>query len=122
MQRLQNKGLKLATGRDKFYPTKELHKECGLAAWEQRSMIALNRLMYKYKYSEDFVSQSLNPTRAYDGPIFKMDKPNSDQYARSVSYGARKLWNELPFFLCCIDDANTFRVLIRAHYYNSYFG
>lgn len=72
MQFLQNKGLKLDTGRVKFYPTKDLHKECGLATWEQRSMIALNRLMFKYKYSKDFVSQSLNPTRAYDGSICKI--------------------------------------------------
>lgn len=39
LQRVPNKGLKLALGRDKYFATKLLQRETGLAAWATRARV-----------------------------------------------------------------------------------
>lgn len=90
-QRIQNKGLKIAMGRDRFHSTISLHKECGIASWEVRSLTALNRLRFKYKFHEDFVLHISIATRAYDGTLLKLDRPYSEHFVESVAYRARRV-------------------------------
>lgn len=55
LQRLQNRGLSLALGRNSFYGTVDLHREARLACWDSRARIALCRLVYKRKYNYEFL-------------------------------------------------------------------
>lgn len=121
LQQVQNKGLKIATCKDKYFPTIELHRECGLASWETRAFTALNRLMFKYKFHEDFIVQSSVMTRAFTGTIIQMDRPYSSNFVSSVSYVARKGWNDLPSNLCSIETRETFNVLLKTLFKNMYF-
>lgn len=111
----------MATCSDKYYPTLELHRVCGLAAWETRAFTALNRLMFKYKHDEEQIVHGSIMTRASMGPAFQMDRPFSSNFASSVSYVARKCWNDLPSNLRCIEAKYTFDILVKAHYKDMYF-
>lgn len=123
MQRLQNKGLKMALARDIRYSTNELHKEAGLASWEVRSRIALTRLMFKYKYSEDYVDLTLSNmmTRMQSGPLFKLEKPQTDKFKNSVSYLGRKEWNELPAYIRCTDSYQSLKRAVKVLFNHRYF-
>lgn len=123
LQSLINKGLKLALRRDRLCNTKILHKDARLASWETRARLALNKLMFKfkYKYKEDFLDGVEGVTRSRMGTVYKLEKPNTSQFCNSVSYKCRKLWNDLPTWLRSIDTRDTFNVLLKAYYRDSYF-
>lgn len=78
--------------------------------------MALNRLMFKYKYNEEFLLDPVVRTRQATGTLYKVDKPNSSHYSKSVSYMGRKLWNDLPPYLRAMDDYDGFKVLLKGHY------
>lgn len=122
LQRLLNKGLKVALRRDRLSETKLLHKEARLASWETRARLAFNKLMFKFRYNQDFLEQGRNATRLHESTVFSLEKPNSVQLANCVSYKCRKLWNDLPSSLRLLDCRETFNVLLKAHYRNLYFG
>lgn len=50
IQRIHNKGLKIAFKRDRLYNTKLLLKDARLASWEIRALIPATRLMFKNKF------------------------------------------------------------------------
>lgn len=85
LQRLINKGLKLAMRKDRFCETKILHKDVRLASWETRARLALNKLMFKYKYNDDFLEGD-GITSSRMGTVYKLEKPNTTQFSNSVSY------------------------------------
>lgn len=122
IQRLINKGLKLALKRDRRCENKLLHKEVRLASWETRAKLALNKLMFKYKYADEYLEHGTGVTSLHVDTVFKLEKPNSVQYANSVSYMRRKMWNELPSRLRSFDCRNAFNILVKAHYRDQYFG
>lgn len=119
MQRLQNKGLKVALGRERRYNTVDLHREANLLNWEYRARISVCRLIYKHKYNEELLASG-NDTRLHEGPVFSMDRPRSEYYKRSVSYESRRLWNTLPGDIRNIDDYNVFKLRIKGYYRNKY--
>lgn len=78
IQKTQNRGLKVALKRDRLYSTTLLHQEAGMLSWEARAFMALNRLMFKYKYNGEFLQDKLvKMTRQAAGTLYKVDKPNS---------------------------------------------
>lgn len=112
LQRLQNRGLRLALGRNRLHGTIELHREGKLAGWEIRAKIALCRLVFKRKYDEEFLVERRD-TRLMDGPVFAMVMPKSEYYRRSTSYESRRIWNTLPADIRRIDDFEVFKVRIK---------
>lgn len=128
LQRTQNRGLKIVMKRDKFYCTKLLHKEAGLAAWEVRARLAGMRLMFKFKtlFPEALISRQLDvtngservtrTTRASSGPRFVMEQPKSSRFVNSISYTLRNEWNLLPEYLRRIDDYDHFKLASKNHY------
>lgn len=115
-QKMQNRGLRLALGRNKYYSTVLLQQEAKMTSWESRAFLSLNRLMFKYKFNEDFIQDNTISTRLYEGTVFKLERPNSSGFRRSISYLGRKSWNELPSYLRSIDVFDCFKVLLRGHY------
>lgn len=123
LQRTQNKGLKVALGREVRYSTNALHKEAGLASWEVRARIARTRLMFKYKYNEEFVDFNLTSslTRLQSGPFFKIETPRTDKYRNCVSYLGRLEWNSLPSYIRCNDVYLRFKNDVKQLYNHRYF-
>lgn len=123
LQRAQNRGLKVALSRDVRYGTNDLHKEAGLASWEVHARIAQTRLMFKYKYNEEYVEHNVEGrlTRLQMGPIYKLITPRTDRYKNSISYMGRKEWNSLPAYLRCMDSYSYFKKAVKNHYNYLYF-
>lgn len=121
LQKLQNKSLKKALGRHIRYNTNDLHKEAGLATWEVQARIALSRLIFKYKYNEDYIDLNLTGrlTRLQSGPIFK--KPHTDKFKNSVSYLGRNEWNGLPAYIRCIDSYKYFKRSVKMLFNQRFF-
>lgn len=123
IQRVQNKGLKLALNKEMRYDTGILHKEARLASWEVRARLALMCLMFKYKSDEScLLTRSLGSyTRSFDGPTFIQSRPSTDWYRRSISYISRKEWNALPVYIRCISETRKFKKELKLLYYHRYF-
>lgn len=103
-QYLQNRGLKKALNKCSLFNTRLLHKEARFADWETRARLSCCRLMFKYKYNQDLVESNRTNTRLHNGPIFKLDQPNSVNFIKSPSYAFRKEWNSLPPLIRGNDD------------------
>lgn len=123
LQRAQNRGQKTALGREIRESTNALHKEVGFASWEVRVRIELTRLMFKYKYNEEYVEGNLLGclTRLQLGPHYKIDRPRTGKFKNSVSYLGRTEWNSLPFYICCIDCYSHFKEEVKRLYNFRYF-
>lgn len=96
IQWVQNKGFKIPTCRDKYFPTSEVHKERGIASWETRAFTALNRLMFKFKFHENFAVRCPTMTRASMATLFQLDMSYSGNFVGSVSYVVRKSGTTFP--------------------------
>lgn len=72
LQILQNQGLKIAMNKERIYNTEQLHAEARIATWEKGTEAALCRLIYNYKYNEDYIISG-RETRAHDRPVFQID-------------------------------------------------
>lgn len=98
-----------------------LHSDAKIATWDVRAKAAMCRLIYKYRHSEGYVVTGL-ATRLHDGPVFKLDIPKNNVYARSTSYMCRKIWNSLPGHIRSIDVYEEFRIAIKRYFNAEYFG
>lgn len=103
------------------YSIKALHKEAGIASWELRARIALTRLMFKYKYNEEYVDGNMAGSLTRSGPYYKVDRPWTDKFKESVSYLGRTEWNSLPSYLRCIDYYPQFKKDVKRLYNHHYF-
>lgn len=121
IQRIQNKGLKIVFSRNRFYPTRLLHKDANLASWEVRARLAANRMMFKFKFNHDCLEDHRQGTRLQSGPLLKVTRPNSKAFINSLSYKARVLWNELPASLRNIDDYCHFKLAVKRYHTQRYF-
>lgn len=109
--------------REQRFSTGLLHKEASLASWEVRARIALMRLMFDYKFCDEYlqVSQEGSTMRSHNGPIFLVDKPKTGRFSRSCPYISRREWNGLPAYLRCINDYKKFKKDIKRLYSYHYF-
>lgn len=122
MQRIQNKGLKLAYNKDRRCNTKILHKEARLASWECRALAQSCRLMFKYKGNKDFLSIGKPGTRANSGPIFCIDRPATKKFVCTTAYEFRQEWNNLPAHIRIVDDQQHFNLIIKRYFREKYLG
>lgn len=121
VQRMISKGLKIALHRRRLHNTRLLHKQARLASWETRARLALNKLIFKYKFVEEMLDNGSGTTRLQGGTVFKLEKPNSGHFINSVAYQCRKLWNDLPSHLRSIVNRETFNVLVKGYHRDMYF-
>lgn len=123
LQRIQNRGLKIALKRERRYSTDILHKEARLATWEVRARMALTRLMFKYKHQDEYIECDIgrSTTRLQSGPFFKLATPKTDKFKNSVSYLGRAEWNKLPAYIRCIDDYVKFKKEVKSLFNHRYF-
>lgn len=123
LQKTQNRGLKLALGRNVRFSTNELHKEASLASWEVRSRIALTRLMFKYKSNVEHVDYNDDNrlTRLQSGPFYKVETPRTEKFKNSVSYMGRVEWNSLPAYIRIMDSYPHFKRAVKTLYNHRFF-
>lgn len=118
LQRLQNRGLKIALNKDRLYGTEQLHIDAKISTWENRAMAAVCKLIYKHKYNDEYVISGIE-TRLDDGPVFYIVRPNTEWFARSTAYVSRKAWNSLPAQIRLIDNHDEFKRAIKRHFNTS---
>ena len=58
-------------------------------------------------------------TRAHDGPLMVVPKPNSSRYRNSVAYRGPTAWNILDPNIRCIENKNNFRA-VKSYYWDFY--
>lgn len=116
LQRLENRGLKIALARDRLASTDQLHVDAKISPLEARAKMALCRLIYKYKYNEEYINMRGLKTRLHGGSIFNIDTPRTDWFACSTSYTSRKLWNSLLSRIWLIDDYDYFKIAVKGHF------
>lgn len=124
LQRTQNRGLRIALHRDRRCQISILHTNARLADWRTRAMIALNKLMFKFKNISDCVEDSRDRprTRLNEGVVIHLSKPRNNVYLNSVSYIGRTSWNKLPSSIRNLTDIETFGMKVKKLHTNSYFG
>ena len=59
-------------------------------------------------------------TRAHDGPVIDVTKPNSTKYLKSIAYSGPVTWNQLKPDIRCIGDKNSFTRAIKSLYWELY--
>lgn len=109
IQRTQNKGLKIALNRGRLCRTSILHADARLAEW-RCALIALNKVMFKFKEEPDFTGQVRDRpnTRLTEGTTMYLNRPRNNAYLNSISYIGRSGWNGLPASLRNLSDLNVF--------------
>lgn len=121
IQRTQNKGLKIAYGRDRLYSTRLLHKDANLASLKVRARLTANRMMLKYKFNTENLEEGRQGTRLQSGLLFKVPRPNSKSFINSMSYKAKIRWNELPASLRNIEDQILFNLVVKRFHVQRFF-
>lgn len=88
LQKLQNREFKIALIKNHLFNTRNVHKEAGVANWENRARLAASRLRFKFKSDKNNLVCNLNrpETRQMDGPTLIMEQPHSHFYLNSESY------------------------------------
>lgn len=92
-----------------------------MAVWEHRAKLASCRLMFEYKYCQEYTDNAEIGTQSRDRPIFKQDQPSYVGYPKSPSYLYRKEWNDLPVQIRCIDDMSIFKLKAKKYFLDIYF-
>lgn len=124
IQRTQNKGLRIALRRDRTCRTSILHSDARLADWKSRAMIALNKLMFKYKSDPEWIEglKDRPRTRQNEGLVMCINKPRNNGYLNSVSYIGRSCWNKLPAEIRNSIDMVSFSRKVKKLHTEKYFG
>ena len=109
IQSLQNRCLKICLGLRHTTPTQNLSSSAQVAHLNKRRTAHLRNYMFKNKTNDELIDSRPILTRARDGPIFKMTKPNLEIYKGSCLYRGVIEWNSLPVQIRNIDSFNTFK-------------
>ena len=67
--------------------------------------------MFKNKTNEELIDSRPALTRAIDGQIFKLTKPNLETYKKSPLYRGVVEWNSLPAQIRNINSLNIFKIV-----------
>ena len=118
LQKLQNKALKCALGKDKRYNTNTLHKEAKLLKVKHRRKIHLLEHYFRLSRLPNFKDWKKKPkisTRSSKKRLMAINKPNTTKYQNSIFYKGPKAWNALPSELQHADNLNAFKPKLKNH-------
>ena len=82
--------------------------------------IALIKIIYNKVHNSHETQTKKLTTRAHDGPVIDVTKPNSTKYLKSIAYSGPVTWNQLKPDIRCIGDKNNFTRAIKSLYWESY--
>ena len=92
LQRLQNRCLKICSGRDRLLST---YKTSHVPFLKDRRQVHKLNFMYKRLLCTELLNTREIQTRAQDAPLFNVIVPRGEALKRSVGYSGSVLWNEL---------------------------
>ena len=96
LQRLQNRCLKLCSGRDRLFDTDRVHKSTNTPFLVDRRKAHTLNFMYKRKDRRpELLNRREIRTRAHDAPLFETVVPRCEAFKRSVGYQGAVTWNNL---------------------------
>lgn len=128
LQRLQNRGLRVALRCDVRTRVADLHQRCRMQNLDDRRNYDILKIMY-YRVHKPICGAlteapvlnmampdppQVRMTRARSGPLAEVHFPNNSKYLKSLHYHGSQLWNNLPPHTRQICDFNLFKSTIRA--------
>ena len=96
LQKLQNKCLKICTGKNRRFNTDVIHKTTNVPFLKDRREAHVLNFMYNRKSNVDLLNNREIRTRAHDVPLFEVKIPRCEAFKRSVGYFGALSWNNLP--------------------------
>ena len=95
LQTLQNKCLRICTGRDRRFDTDRAHKIAHTPFLKDRRAAHVCNFTFKRKGNKELLNNREIRTRAHDAPLFNVPIPRCEAFKRSVSFHGSKSWNSL---------------------------
>lgn len=117
LQRLQNRILKCALGVNRTFGTRELHKLAGVLTicdrvrYNQLTLIHHEVLNNTSLFT--FRQTSISSTRGSHGRLLHLNKPNIEQYRKSICYYGPSEWNGLSTELKSCTSLPNFKVKLK---------
>ena len=119
LQKLQNKALKCALGRDKRYNTRKLHAEAKILPLARRRKLHLLYHVYQISHMPSFHGWKRRPTRnlrSSKKKLLKIKKPNIVKFQKSIAYQGPRTWNALPKDIQNTEFLAQFKQRAASHY------
>ena len=88
LDRLHLRGLKISKNIVSTVTENNLLYKCGISNLKNRRIVHLKNFMYNRKHlcKNNTGDENMVCTRANDGPLFHVEKPNCETYKRNVCY------------------------------------
>ena len=113
LQRLQNRGLRTALGKENTSNVYEMHMDAHILPIKLRAKIALMKIMFSLKENDQFIDNRVLTTRAHTATVFKVARPKSCIFQNSVAYVGPRDWDNLSVDLRSVNDMKAFDCLIK---------
>ena len=117
LQTLQNKGLRCALRKSiDTATTGELHAEAGLLKLKYRREQHLLNFLYDWSLDKkELVRRSTDSvqTRTSQKRLFKLKKPHTEKYKKSLAYKGKAKWNELHTDFHQAATKGSYKLLVR---------
>ena len=122
LDRLHFRGLRIITKADNNISESELLIQCNISNLENRRLVHLRNFMFNRKHLCKTYDESLEriSTRANDGPMFDIIKPNCEAFKRCICYSGCLDWNNLNPEIRNIDNIVLFKRHQKSWLLNTY--
>ena len=118
LQVLQNKGLRCALNKDRTESRDELHAEADLLRLKQRRDIHMLNYMFDVSQTRKAIVKPRDEgvkTRSHNKKMFRLRKPKTEKYKKSLAYRGPNKWNGLPSDLHHLATRAQFSHRLRQH-------
>ena len=114
LQVLQNRALKCALQKDKYFSTDDLHEEAKLLKLKDRRHVHVLLHMFQLAQMPNFklwkAHQPIGTrTRSSKKKLFTFRRPTNEKYKKSITYQGPKLWNNLSGYVQKLDVFHEFK-------------
>ena len=113
LQRLQNRGLRTALGKENTSNVYDMHMDAHILPIKLRAKIALMKIMFSLKQNDQFIDNRVLTTRPHTATVFKVARPTSFIFQNSVAYVGPRDWNNFSVDLRSVNDMKAFDCLIK---------
>ena len=115
LQRLQNRGLKIAFYSPPRTTIEKIHKDGKINFLEERRQKQLAIHAYKMAKIEENLVVAARDTRLHDGPVLKTYNRRLQAFKKSVTHKCATIWNKLDVTDRCIPTIDKFKTNRKTH-------
>ena len=120
IQRLQNRGLRIALKRNFYAPVSRMHIDANILPVEYRVNLAIGKLMFTMKNSCNLLDMRQLSTRLHDEITYNVPFPNTERFKKSIVYRGPIVWNSLPPYLKSIENRSSFNVSLKSYFWDNF--